>query len=241
MEVSSTEVQNNFGTYLKLTQVEDVYITRNGKRIAVIKFWEEPHEEFSKAAESQTAYRVGNPRMSVEEFLKLSDASENRYELIDGEVYQLASPSFEHQRIIGEIFNQMYQWSKGKKCKPITAPFDVKLLKDDTPNIVQPDIVMVCDPEKVNENGKYNGIPTLVVEVLSEATRNKDMLKKLNLYMAGGVGEYWIANPWNREVYIYSFASGEISNYWVFKEAETAVSEVLDNLRVPLSQVFAME
>jgi hypothetical protein len=65
MEVTSTEVQNNFGTYLKLAQVEDVYITRNGKRIAVIKYWEETSDINLYAAESKTVYQVGNPRMSV--------------------------------------------------------------------------------------------------------------------------------------------------------------------------------
>ena len=240
MEVTSTEVQNNFGTYLKLAQVEDVYITRNGKRIAMLQYQEEHREGFAGAAESKATYQGGNPRMSVEEFLKLSAASENRFELIDGEVYQLASPSYEHQRIIVEILHQMHQWSQGRRCKPVTAPFDVTLLKDDTQNIVQPDIVIVCDQEKVDGQGRYGGIPTVVVEVLSETTRNKDMLKKLNLFMAGGVKEYWIVNPWNREVYIYSFASGEIKNYRVFKGAEIAVSEVLENLGVPLEQVFSV-
>lgn len=238
MEVSSTEIQNNFGTYLKLAQVEDVYITRSGKRIAVLKYSEELREEFLSAAESKAAYRAGNPRMSVEDFQKLSDASETRYELIDGEVYQLASPSYEHQRIVVELLHQMHQWSSEKKCKPVTAPFDVTLFKDDNKNIVQPDIVVVCDPEKVDDHGRYYGTPSVVVEVLSESTRNKDMLKKLNLYMASGVGEYWIASPWNREVYIYSFASGEIRNYRVYKGAETAVSEALEQLSIPLEQVF---
>jgi prevent-host-death family protein len=241
MEVSSTEVQNNFGTYLKLAQVEDVYITRNGKRIAVIQSREESREGLVGIAENKAAYQGRNPKMTVEEFLKLSAASENRYELIDGEVFQLASPSYEHQRIIVEVLQQMHQWSQGKKCKPVTAPLDVTLLKDDTQNIVQPDILVICDPEKVDAQGRYNGIPTLVVEVLSETTRNKDMLKKLNLYMAAGVGEYWIVNPRNREVYIYSFAAGEIWNYRVFKGLETAGSEVLENLNVLLEQVFSVE
>lgn len=237
MEVSSTEIQNNFGTYLKLAQVEDVYITRNGKRIAILQYW----EEIGGLSESKATYQGGNPRMSVEEFLKLTEAGENRYELIDGEVFQLASPFYEHQRVIGEVFSQIHQWSKGKKFKPVTAPFDVTLFKDDLENIVQPDIVVVCDPEKVNEQGRYEGIPTIVFEVLSETTRNKDMLKKLNLYMAGGVGEYWIINPWNREVYIYTFTSREIENYRVFKGSETADSGVLKGLRIPLEQVFSMD
>lgn len=238
MEVSSTEIQNNFGTYLKLAQVENVYITRNGKRIAVLQYQKDKPEGLS---ETKADYRGGKSRVSAEEFWKFVEASENRYELIDGEVFQLASPSYEHQRITGEIFSQIHQWSKGKKCKPVTAPFDVTLFKDNMENIVQPDIVMICDPEKVNDRGRYQGIPTLVFEVLSESTRNKDMLKKLNLYMAGGVGEYWIINPWNREIYIYTFASGEISNYRVFKVKENADSEVLKDLNIPLEQIFIIE
>ncbi|MGE5557333.1 MAG: Uma2 family endonuclease [Bacillota bacterium] len=237
MEVASTEVQNNFGTYLKLAQVEEVFITRNGKRIAVLRIWEEP----CNAAESKTVYRTEHPRMSAEEFLKLSEASENRYELIDGEVYQLASPSYEHQRIIGELFSQIYQWAKGKKCKPVTSPFDIRVQKDDNLNVVQPDIVIICDYANIDEQGKYNGVPTLVIEVLSDATRHKDMLKKLNLYMCGGIREYWIVNPANREAYVYSFESGEIGNYRVFKGTEGAASEALEDLVIRLEQVFAAE
>lgn len=105
-------------------------------------------------------------------------------------------------------------------------------------NIVQTDIVLVCDPEKVNDRGRYQGIPTIVFEVLSESTRNKDMLKKLNLYMAGGVREYWIVNPENPEVYIYTFALGEICNYRVFKGKENAGSEVLEDLIISLEPIF---
>ncbi len=241
MEVSSTEIQNNFGTYLKLAQVEDVFITRNGKRIAVLQYQDEHNRGLSCISESKATYQNGNRRVSADEFRKLSDSSENRYELIDGEVFQLASPSYEHQRIIGEIFSQIHQWAEGKRCKPVTAPFDVPIFNDDMENIVQPDIAVVCDPEKVDDRGRYKGTPSLVVEVLSETTRNKDMLKKLNLYMVGGIGEYWIVNPWNREIYIYTFVSGEIFNYKVFKGEEIAGSEVLKDLYVPLKKVFAVE
>ncbi|MGQ9780620.1 MAG: type II toxin-antitoxin system prevent-host-death family antitoxin [Bacillota bacterium] len=240
MEVTSTEVQNNFGTYLKLAQVEEVFITRNGKRIAVLRHWEEPRAEASWIAEGTAAYQPERPRLTVEEFRKLAEASEARYEYIDGEVYLLASSTWEHQRILGELFSIIHAWSRGKKCQPVTAPFDVTLMKDEKENIVQPDIVVVCDPEKIDEHGRYTGVPSLVVEVLSETTRNKDMLKKLDLYMAGGVGEYWIVNPINREIYIYSFAAGEIRNYRVFKGAETATSEVLEGLAVPLEQAFSV-
>ena len=238
MEVTSTEVQNNFGAYLKLAQVEEVYVTRNGRRVAVIKYCEESPTECSNIKEGKANYQNENLKMSVEEFFKLSVASENRYELIDGEVYQMASPSYEHQSIVTAILSQIYQWSQGKKCKPVPAPFDVTLLKEDIPSIVQPDIVVVCDQENINEQGRYNGTPILVMEVLSESTRHKDMVKKLNLYMVSGVKEYWIINPLNREIYIYSFEAEEVQNYRVFKGKEIADSEVLENLSIHLEQVF---
>jgi Uma2 family endonuclease len=238
MEVTSTEVQNNFGAYLKLAKIEEVYITRNGRRIAVLKHCEESSVEYSALMESKADYRNEPLKLSVEEFLKLTDASENRYELIDGKVFLLASPSYVHQRIVGELFNRILQWSQGRKCKPVAAPFDVTLTTDDTKNIVQPDIVLVCDQEKIDGQGRYNGIPTLVIEVLSESTRRKDLVIKLDLYMRSGVKEYWIANPLNREIYIYSFTSGEISNYRVYKESETADSEILGDFSIRLEQVF---
>ena len=238
MEVTSTEVQNNFGAYLKLAQIEEVYITRNGRRVAVIKYWEESSIKDDSIKEGKADYQNTDLKLSVEEFLKLSASSERRYEFIDGEVYQLASPSYGHQTIVTAILTRFYHWSKGKKCKPVPAPFDVTLLKENIQNIVQPDITVVCDQENLNEQGRYNGTPILVVEVLSESTRHKDMVKKLNLYMVSGVKEYWIVSILNREVYIYSFEAEEVQNYRVFKGKEIADSEVLENLSIHLEQVF---
>ncbi len=241
MEVTSTEIQNNFGTYLKLAQVEDVFVTRNGKRIAVLKFWNEMNGELLNAAENGAKYQDNRMLISAEEFSKLTANSDNRYELIGGQIYQLASPSYEHQRILGEIFNQFHHWLQEKKCKPVMAPFDVTLFNNDLPNIVQPDLIIICDFEKIDGQGKYNGVPALVVEILSETTRSKDMHTKLNLYMGGGVKEYWLVSPWSREIYIYTFESGEIQNYWVFKSPEHAGSGLLQGLNVPLEKVFPTE
>ena len=74
----------------------------------------------------------------------------------------------------------MYQWFKGKKCKPMVAPFDVTLTKFDGKNVVQPDIVVVCDTENVDAKGRYLGTPSLLlVEVLSESTRDRDPSNKI--------------------------------------------------------------
>lgn len=246
MEIPSTEVQNNFGRYMKLAQFEDIIVTKNGKKAVVIKRYDreenksgcDRRENCSIAAEKAEAYDWKGERISYDDFLKLSDQSENRYEYIDGEVYMLASPSYEHQRIVMEMSNIMYNWFKGKKCTPLTAPFDVTLLKDNGKNVVQPDIIVICDTENINERGRYNGVPSLVAEVISETTQSKDMLKKLDLYAMSGIREYWIVNPLKKEVYIYFFEDGSIKDYRTHKGGETASSAVFEGLEMPLERIF---
>lgn len=238
MEITSTEAQNNFGRYLKLVRFEDIIITKNGKKAAVLKRYEEPTKSLSTAAEEAEEYDWKNEKISYEEFLKLSEESENRYEYIDGEVYLLASPSYDHQNIIMEIVNVFYNWFKGKKCRPLTAPFDVTLIKDDNKNVIQPDVIVICDTENINERRRYTGTPALVVEVLSQSTRRKDMLKKLELYLHSGIQEYWIVSPYRHEVYIYWFEEQDIKEYKVYKGAETVQSMIFEGLEIPLNQIF---
>ena len=239
MEVSSTKIQNNFGTYLKFAQLEDVFITRNGRKIAVIKACHEDYYGEPVVLEAGEAYKPKDAKMTYEEFMEFSEKSDKRYEFIDGEIYLLSSPSFVHQRIVVEILDFMYQWFKRKKCKPLTAPFDVTLTKFDLKNVVQPDIVVVCDPEKVDEKGRYHGTPTLVVEVLSKSTMGKGMALKANLYLNSGIKEYWIVNPFNKDVIIYLNGKSENDVYVVYKNNETIKSAVFPGLELSLEQIFA--
>ena len=238
MEITSTEAQNNFGRYLKLAQFEDIVVTKNGKKTVVIRPYEKPVDSLSSAAEGAEKYDWATEKISYEDFLKLSEESENRYEYIDGEVYLLASPSYDHQNIIMELSNSFYNWFKGKKCRPLTAPFDVTLTKEGNQNVVQPDIIVICDTENINERRRYTGTPAMVAEVLSESTRQKDMMKKLDLYFCSGIQEYWIINPFRKEVYVYCFREEDIEEYRVYKETETAQSIIFEGLEIPLKEMF---
>jgi Uma2 family endonuclease len=104
--------------------------------------------------------------------------------------------------------------------------------------VVQPDILVICDREKIDENGKYQGTPALVVEVLSESTKSRDLIQKLDLYMQSGVKEYWIANTASREIYIYIFDKYNIKNMLAYKGDERAKSNVFQGLGIQLRQVF---
>lgn len=238
MEITSTEAQNNFGRYLKLAQFEDIIVTKNGKRVLTIKLYEEQGKSISAVSERAESYASQAEKISYEDYLKLTEASDNRYEYIDGEVYLLTSPSYEHQSIIMEVANRLYIYLKDKTCRPLTAPFDVTLNIDNNKHVVQPDIIVICDTDKINEKGRYTGVPTLTVEVLSESTQKKDMLRKLNLYLTAGVAEYWIINPMRKEVYLYCFAEQDIKEYRVYSGSQEMESTVFEGLILPLEQIF---
>lgn len=68
---------------------------------------------------------------------------------IDGEIYLLASPRSTHQQILGELFGIFYNWFKGKQCRPMLCPFDIKLSRfENDKNVVQPDLMVICDLEE---------------------------------------------------------------------------------------------
>jgi prevent-host-death family protein len=240
MKVPSTKVQNHFGKYLKYVEVnEEIIVTKKGKDVARIL----PCEKSNGAGimEEAAEYSTKSGWVTYEEFLELVEGSDQRFELIDGVVYNMASPSFMHQHIIHEVHGAFYNWFKGKKCVPLTAPFDVTFFKaEDNICVVQPDILVMCDKKSVDKEGKYKGIPTLVVEVLSPSTRSKDMLKKLDLYRQCGVSEYWIIDPPNEHVLVYSLGNNDILNNRGYRKGADpyVLSECFEGLQVSMEDLF---
>jgi len=241
VRVSSTEVQNNFGKYLKFAEAnEEIVVTRNGKDIARIVRCEDPAAD--GVAESAAEYRTGGGRVTYEQFLELTEASEQRFELIDGVVYNLASPSFKHQHAVHELHGSFYNWFKGKSCTPLTSPFDITFAQEsDNICVVQPDLVVICDPDNRDGKDKYTGVPALVVEVLSPSTRSKDMLVKLDLYKRSGVREYWVVDPSNEQIIAYLLSDCDIENSVAFLNSanQDVQSFLFDGLRIPLRDIFA--
>lgn len=238
MIISTTDIQNSFGKYLKLTEYEDVIISKNGKKVARLSAYKEGEDAF-EFRESSLEYAATHAKVSYEEFLRINEESERRYELINGELYFLASPLYPHQKAVKEIFGEFINWFRDKKCEPLVAPFDVTLVKSEK-NIcvVQPDILVICDGEKIDKRGKYNGVPALVVEVLSEATSSKDNVVKLELYMSTGVKEYWLANTESKEIYLYVFGDKSIRHVYSYMGNERVASSSFPGLVVDLNKVF---
>lgn len=238
MRVPSTQVQNNFGKYLKYVEAnEEIIVTRKGKDIAKIVLADHPEGVMEGAAE----YKTSGGWVTYEEFVELTESSEQRFELIDGVVYNLASPSYKHQRIIAELLASFHGWFKGRSCTALTSPFDITLRKaEDNICVVQPDVFVICDPDNRDRKDRYAGIPVLVVEVLSPSTRSKDMTKKLDLYKQCGVKEYWIVDPVNDQILIYRLEGNEIANSKSFdcRLDEHVSSFYYEGLTVSMSDLF---
>jgi Uma2 family endonuclease len=162
-----------------------------------------------------------------------------RFELIHGIAYAMSAPNFSHQRILMTLAGEFSPPLKGKTCEVIPAPFDVRLFyeedeSDDT--VVQPDLVVICDPEKLGEEG-CRGAPDLVAEILSPSNTAIEMERKLNLYKEAQVREYWIVDPKNKHISFYRLQDGE---YRVrgSNGKDLIRSDVLPGLEIPLSAVF---
>lgn len=127
-----------------------------------------------------------------------------RAELIDGQFYDMAAPNRIHQEILMELSATIrnYVKSKGGSCRVYPAPFAVKLF-DDNKNIVEPDISVICDTEKLTEKG-CTGAPDWIIEIASPSDPKHDYITKLNLYSNAGVREYWIVDPRYHKIHVYN-------------------------------------
>lgn len=237
MRVPSTEVHKNFSKYMRIaSDLEDVIVTLNGKDIVKMTNCEDRPEVREEAI---NFYFNREGKITYQEFLELVENSDLRYEYIDGEVYCLASPTVRHQIAIREIIATFHDWFKGKKCQPLFAPLDVTLFKSEGDiNVVQPDVMVLCDLDKIDEKGKYWGVPTLLVEVLSDSTRKRDLEKKLDLYKETGVREYWMVDPAKKEIYLYSFENLKIKDQKVFTGDMIIESMYFKSLKVSLPKMF---
>ena len=137
-----------------------------------------------------------------------------RYELIDGEAFLMApAPLIEHQEVAGEVFRQLANQLDGKPCRPYIAPVDVRLpRKEETDDaidtVVQPDVLVVCDPSKIDRRG-VRGAPDWLLEVLSPSTAAHDHIAKRRTYERAGVREYWLVHPSDRTLTVYVLDNGQ--------------------------------
>ncbi len=131
-----------------------------------------------------------------------------RYELIDGIAWLISpAPSRHHQELVGEIFRQCANALADEPCRAYVTPFDVRLPKgdeadEDIDTVLQPDVLVVCDPVKLDARG-LRGAPDWVVEVLSPASAGHDQTRKFAAYERAGVPEVWLVHPVDLVLTVY--------------------------------------
>ncbi len=238
--ITATEFKTNLGKYLdSAVDGQEIVITKNGRNAVRLVPYTSYNQD-SALCEEALEYQV-NKKVSYEEFLEIYENSDARMEYINGEIILLGSPNVNHQVISGTLYLIFSSYLKGKKCKVFYAPFDVHLYKASfkVPDVVQPDLLIACDiEEKVDAKGRYTGIPSLVVEILSPSTRTKDMVDKLNTYMQSGVHEFWVVDAESMTVLVYGFKDNKVDSFKTYKHGEKIKSFIFDGLDANVDDVF---
>ena len=144
---------------------------------------------------------------TLEDYSALPD--EERWELIDGYLIRIDSPTTEHQIILGNLYIAFRKCidDHHAPCKVLLSPLDVQLDMDDR-TIVEPDLIVLCDWQKLKKKRLF-GAPNLLVEILSPSTCSKDTIWKNRKYQRAGVKEYWMVDPEKRKVLVNLFEKTE--------------------------------
>lgn len=191
----------------------------------------------NRVCESGGEYHAGKRQgeYTLEDYYAMPE--EQRVELIDGVIYDMAAPTYLHQILSGEIFIRLKEYIRkaGGLCVPVCSPIDVQLDCDGR-TIVQPDVIVLCDREKA-EVTKVHGAPDFVAEIVSKSTRRKDLYLKLMKYEQAGVREYWIVDPDKKRVIVYDFEHGECPVVYNFQDM-VPVQIFGGQCRVDFSEIY---
>lgn len=171
-------------------------------------------------------------------------------ELIKGKIYKMSpAPGSLHQIVSGEIFRQVANFLRGKRCQVFSAPFDVRLPSSkksqtdkEITTVVQPDLCVVCDPLKIDARGCM-GAPDWILEILSPHTSSKDLREKFDVYEEAGVKEYWVVHAREQTILVYTLsAKGKFEAMLKpYVRTDRVSSVTLPDLVIDLQEVFPVE
>lgn len=164
-----------------------------------------------------------------------------RVELIKGYILKMSpAPSMVHQTVSMNLSVSIATVLKNKSCRYFAAPFDVRLPikseKKDT-TVVQPDLCIICDEAKLDKRG-CNGAPDLIIEIISMKNSKHDVDTKFKLYEESGVLEYWIIEPYDKILLIYTLIDGKYIGLKPFSEGEKIASPLFPEMQIELEDVF---
>ena len=166
-----------------------------------------------------------------------SFSSEERFEILNGQVHAMTAPSLAHQFICTRLCEILPSFFREKGCQVFTSPVDVKLSEVD---VVQPDLVVVCDRSQLR-GSHIEGAPSLVVEVISNSSRVRDRVRKLHRYAKAGVKEYWLIEPFNPHIQVLQLDGDGYRIAGSYESSDTLRSPSFAELTLPLEQLFTTD
>jgi len=166
-------------------------------------------------------------------------------EIIDGKIFAMSpAPSRIHQELIMEISAELRNYIKSNKrqCKVYPAPFDVVLINEnenenDSKNIVQPDISVICDKNKLNDKGCF-GSPDMIVKIVSKFNPGNDYVKKLYLYEKYKGKEYWIVNPMKKNILVYTLTESGYNQPDLYTFNDKIKVNIFNNLEIDFNGII---
>lgn len=170
---------------------------------------------------------------------------QERVELLKGKIFKMSpAPNVLHQSVSTQLQGRLFQLLRDKPCYLFSAPFDVRLYdskkskrNEDVFTVVQPDLCVICDPNKLDEHGAI-AAPELVIEILSPGNSKKEMKYKYDLYEEARVMEYWIVDPVYKTVLVYVLENGKFVGQHPLIEDDKIVSRLFPELDFELKGVF---
>ncbi|WP_269411500.1 Uma2 family endonuclease [Lentibacillus daqui] len=180
-----------------------------------------------------------NNVITYAEYLELDD--DMQYEVIEGRIYNMApSPNVKHQSIASELITEFNIHFRNQSCR-VVSEIDVSLSGEKDPSKVnewvKPDIVVVCDKDKIMKN-HIAGAPDLIVEILSKSTAKTDKMIKFHRYQRAGVKEYWIVDPVYETIDVYLLENEYYKHTGTFANGDVINTSAFDGLSVKLEHVF---
>jgi len=176
----------------------------------------------------------------------LSWPDDERWEIIDGVPHDMSpAPTLDHQRISRRLLNCFENYLFDKTCEVFDAPVDVKFSEGNDKsdkeifNVLQPDLIVVCDKDKIKDGKCCFGPPDIIIEILSPSTASKDIIKKRRIYEKNKVKQYWIADPQEKEIFIYKLKdNGKYEEPEIYTKSDKIKIQDFEDMEIDLSLVF---
>lgn len=168
-----------------------------------------------------------------------------RVELVNGFIHKMdPAPGWIHQKVFKHLIIKMNAFFESKSCELFVAPCDIRLPDskkqvDDKEifTVVQPDLGVICDPDKIDYRGCI-GAPDMIIEVLTSESTQKDIGIKYKLYREHGVKEYWLVDPEDKVIFVNVLRNGEYVVLAPFTEDDEINSDLFPELKFTVNEIF---